>query len=277
MTQQITLGLSPCPNDTFIFHALLYDLIKTKFSDPIHINPRFADVEKLNSWALQGKFEVTKLSLGVMPHILEDYILLSSGAALGWGCGPLIITSEPMNQEDLKYEEIAIPGKYTTANLLLDLHGGFIGKRKEMVFSDIIPEVANGKLKAGVIIHEGRFTYKNYNLHKFMDMGEWWENKFHLPLPLGAIAVRRDISQELARALQTAIAESISYAWANPQASKSFIQGHAQEMDENVTAAHIATFVTDYSKDMGDKGKDAINMLIKAALKNKKVENIFLE
>lgn len=271
---KIRLGLSPCPNDTFIFHALLAG----KVSAGIEIEPVMADVEKLNGMALRGELEATKLSLGVVPHILDKYRLLASGAALGWGCGPLLVARNKVGVNDLKNAGIAIPGKMTTANLLLDLHGGFQGPRIEMLFSDVMDAVAGGKADAGLIIHEGRFTYAQKNLCEIIDLGQWWEEKFHLPLPLGAIAARADLDRGLALDIQKAIAASLAHAWKNPGDSKDFVRENAKEMSEEVTSAHIKTFVTSFSQDLGAEGKAAIQALLeKGSGKELPLEKIFLQ
>ncbi|MCR5563369.1 MAG: 1,4-dihydroxy-6-naphthoate synthase [Desulfovibrio sp.] len=258
VTDPFTLGLSPCPNDTFIFHALLHGLVPFERA----ISPHMADVEELNSLAGQGALMATKMSLGAAASIMERYALLSSGAALGFGCGPLVVAKRRIPEPEWKNARVAVPGRLTTANLLLSLHGGFAEERKEMLFSDIMPSVARGDVEIGVIIHEGRFTYEEYGLVRLLDLGEWWENTYRLPLPLGAIAVRRDIPRETAFALQTAIAESLRYARRTPGASRDFIRAHAQELADTVVDAHIKTFVTDYSLDLGEAGRDAITKLV---------------
>lgn len=235
----MTLGLSPCPNDTYIFHALLHHLVPS----PAHFTPHMADVEELNALARQKKLPVTKLSLGVVPYIMDDYAIMASGAALGWGCGPLVVAREDLPEEKWKTARVAVPGLMTTANLLLTLHGGFQGPREEMLFSDVMDAVLTGEADMGVIIHEGRFTYADRGLVKLLDLGQWWEATYHAPLPLGAIAVRRDVPVELARAIEAAITASVDYANANPRASAEFIREHAQELAESVTSAHIKTFV----------------------------------
>ena len=173
-----------------------------------------------------------------------------------------------------------MPGLLTTANLLLTLHGGFQGPRREMLFSEVMPAVARGDADLGVIIHEGRFTYQRMGLTRILDLGEWWEGAFHVPLPLGAIAVRRDVPPATAKAVQTAIAGSLRYARAHPEASRDFIRSHAQELDDAVTRAHIETFVTDYSLDLGEAGRKAIELLVgrAAALEGRRIpdEGLFL-
>ncbi len=274
--QSLRLGLSPCPNDTYIFHALLHGLVPA----PAALIPHMADVEELNTLARQGQLEVTKLSLGVVAEIMDDYALLSSGAALGWGCGPLVVARKELSPEEWKNATVAVPGLLTTANLLLTLHGGFQGPRREMLFSDVMPAVARGEADMGLVIHEGRFTYEKLGLTKVLDLGQWWESEFHLPLPLGAIAVRRDVPLALARRIQGAITGSLAHANAHPEASREYVRAHAQEMADSVTQAHIKTFVTNFSLDLGAEGRAAIEHLVdrSAALSGKKLpeEGLFL-
>ncbi|MDR1660201.1 MAG: 1,4-dihydroxy-6-naphthoate synthase [Desulfovibrio sp.] len=253
----LSLGLSPCPNDTHIFHALLHGLVEF----PFNVKPHMADVEELNALARSGALDVTKLSLGVVPHVMREYALLSSGAALGWGVGPVIVARKPLPEEAWRRARVAVPGLMTTANLLLDLHGGFQGERREMLFSDVMPAVRRGGADMGVVIHEGRFTYERQELVKILDLGEWWESVFHVPLPLGAIAVRRDIPEQTALAVQKAIAESLVYADEHPGASWEFVRVHAREMEERVIRDHIRTFVTGFSHDLGRAGRAAIEYL----------------
>lgn len=278
MPFNISLGISPCPNDTFIFHALLHGLVRPEYRDGVAINLYMTDVEELNGLALAGKLEVSKISLGVLPWILDNYIVISSGAALGFGCGPLVVAKNDIT--DFTNARVASPGRMTTANLLLDLHGGFGGERKQMLFSDIISAVENDEADLGVIIHEGRFTYQNSGLRKLLDLGQWWEKKYHLPLPLGAIAIRRDVAHELALAMERAIAQSLEYAWKHPEESREFISSNAREISRGVTDAHIKTFVTNYSLDLGEDGKKAIETLVKCTNKpeDKNMEmDIFLD
>lgn len=271
---EITLGLSPCPNDTFIFHALLSGQVKPELNAPPAVRGHFADVEQLNSLARTGSLPVTKVSLGVMPAILENYAILAAGAALGWGVGPLIVARN--GNFDAETARIAIPGRHTTANLLLRLTDRFHGPRQEMLFNEIMPAVIRGDADLGVIIHEGRFTYARHGLQKIIDLGQWWETHYHMPLPLGCIVIRRDLPHALAYAMEKAIRDSLAYARSHPDASKSFIAAHAQELSEEVTRAHIETFVTDYSLDLGAKGRDAIRWLLQAAMgRNLAEEEIF--
>lgn len=259
--RSISLGVSPCPNDTYIFHALLHGLVDVPFS----IDLRMADVEELNGRAAAGELDVVKVSVGALPRIADGYALLRSGAALGWGCGPLVAARGPMSEEARRTARVAVPGRMTTAGLLLDLHGGFQGPRREMVFDAIMPAVAEGRVDCGVIIHEGRFTYAAHGLCALLDLGAWWEERFALPLPLGVIAVRRDMDRGTALAVQAAIRASLEYANARPEACREFVRAHAQEMAPEVTAAHIKTFVTDFSLDLGAAGMNAVRVLAERA------------
>lgn len=259
------LGLSPCPNDTFIFHALLHGLAAPDLLKEFNIMPHMADVEELNRRALAGELEISKISAGVLPRVLDKYRVLSSGGALGWGVGPLLVSARQLGESERARASIAIPGGMTTANMLLSLHGAFNGPRKEMLFNEVIPAAASGKVDAGLVIHEGRFTYQKRNLQKILDLGEWWESEFNAPLPLGVIVIRRDLALDTARAVEKAIAESVSLAWENPAASREYIRAHAQEMDEDVLRTHIKTFVTEFSQDLGETGRAALRRLLSAA------------
>ncbi|MBQ7607157.1 MAG: 1,4-dihydroxy-6-naphthoate synthase [Desulfovibrionaceae bacterium] len=247
---EYTLALSPCPNDTYIFHALLHGLVPFDGTLTAHM----ADVEALNKAACLGKYAFSKISIGAYPACSQYYRFLSAGGALGYKCGPLVVG----RKESARDGEIAIPGKMTSAAMLLDLCGLFPGKRREMRFSDIIPAVAQGRVDLGVIIHEGRFTYEEKGLSKVLDLGEWWEETYHVPVPLGAIVVRRDIPESVALAMERAIEASIAYAAKHPCAARTFIKDHAQELSDTVIDRHIATFVTAYSSDLKKDGQEAI-------------------
>lgn len=278
MSRTLSLGISPCPNDTFIFHALLHGLARPDYPEDIAISLRIADVEELNALALEGKLAFSKVSVGVAPYILDKYMLLSSGGALGFGCGPIVVAKS--GDADPRKATMATPGAMTTANLLLNLHGGFGGARRNILFSEIMPAILHDEAEMGIIIHEGRFTYREHGLRKIIDMGEWWENTYNMPLPLGVIAVRRDIGARLARAMEKAIAQSLEYARNHPAASRAFVAMNAREMSEEVINAHINTFVTDYSHNLREEGREAIRKLLLSAapnLKDKIANDLFLE
>ena len=253
----LSLGISPCPNDTFIFHALLSGIVPS----PETLQPRLQDVEELNSLAIRGALDVTKLSIGVLPFVLDEYVLLRAGGALGFGVGPLVVAREALGVEDCRHLPVAVPGRFTTANLLLELHGAFQGARKEMVFDQVMPAITAGACPCGVIIHEGRFTYREKGLHKVLDLGAWWEQEYKMPLPLGVIAARRSLGRERIAALEAAICRSLRCANLQPASCRAFVRQYAQEMHEDVIAQHIETFVTAFSLDLGPAGEAAVSML----------------
>jgi len=258
-----SLGISPCPNDTFIFDALINRRVPLPFAVTAHM----ADVEELNTLACRGALDITKLSLAAALRVLDRYRLLNSGAALGRGCGPLVVARPGLAQEAFSTARIAIPGRLTTANLLLSLNDQLHGPRTEMVFDQIMPALLAEKADLGLIIHEGRFTYAEKGLSLVLDLGAWWESHTGLPLPLGVIAVRRDLGERAALDIQEAIQRSLEYAHAAPEDGKEFIRSHAQEMNEAVMSAHIATFVNDFSRDLGDEGRNAVIALLQTAQK----------
>lgn len=262
-TVSYSLGISPCPNDTFIFDALIHRRIPVPFATTLHM----ADVEELNTLARRGILEITKLSLSAALGVLDRYMILNSGAALGRGCGPLVVSRAGLSPDCFATARIAVPGRLTTANLLLSLTGQFHGPRREMVFDQVMPALLSGKADIGVIIHEGRFTYAGQGLSLILDLGAWWERRSGLPLPLGVIAVRRDLGVKTALAVQDAIRQSLEHARAHPEDSREFLRAHAQEMDESVMSAHVAAFVTAFSLDLGDEGQRAILTLLRAARK----------
>lgn len=257
----LTLGISPCPNDTFIFEALLNGRSEAGFTAVPHI----ADVEELNTLAASGKLDITKLSLAAVPGVLDSYVLINCGGALGRGCGPLVVARPDISQDSYAQCDIAIPGVMTTANLLLSLCGRFYGKRIPMLFDKVMPAVASGQTGLGAIIHEGRFTYEAQGLRLVLDLGDWWEKSTGLPLPLGVIAVKRSLGEKTIAAVQDAVKKSLEHAFAHPDDGRPFVRSHAQEMDEAVLASHIRTFVNDFSLDLGEEGRGAISALLRAA------------
>ncbi len=256
------LGYSPCPNDTFIFFALAQGRIDTT---PHQFEVSLADVEVLNNRARDNRLDVTKVSASALLHLLGDYRLLRAGGAIGRGCGPLLVSRDFATMAELTGKTIAIPGELTTANLLLQLQGEHRGQRREMVFDQIMPAIARGEVDAGVIIHEGRFTYPAFGLHLVLDLGQWWEHQTGLPLPLGAIIMKRSLGEEAARWLEEKIRESLLYARSNPREAWPYIQAHAQEMEPHIIQQHIDMFVNDFSLDAGEEGAAAIEFLLQAA------------
>jgi 1,4-dihydroxy-6-naphthoate synthase len=258
----LTLGYSPCPNDTFIFHALTHGLIDT---EDFYVKERLEDVETLNRLALDGTLDLTKISYHAFGHLRDEYCLLRSGGALGRGCGPLMIAPQQITMEELRGKRIAIPGQLTTANLLLQLHGEGFDNLLILPFDRIMDAIACGEVAAGVIIHESRFTYQQRGLVEVLDLGAWWEETTCLPLPLGGILAKRDLGSELIQQVDTSIRKSVSYAFAHTNASRDYIKQHSQELDDDVIASHIDLYVNDFSFDLGDEGVKAVEELFRRA------------
>jgi 1,4-dihydroxy-6-naphthoate synthase len=253
----IDLGFSPCPNDTFIFDALVNHKIDTKGYDfKLHLE----DVQTLNEWALEGKLPYSKISYGVWPKLKDQYQLLQSGGALGKGVGPLLIYKGM--QPDASTMRVAIPGRDTTAHLLFSLAFPEVTNKVFLVFNEIEDAVLSGKVDAGVIIHENRFTYAARGLTQWMDLGQYFETSFNAPIPLGGIIARKDQPQETIQLMDRLIQESVAYAFKNSyQTLPEFVQCHAQEMSEQVMRQHIDLYVNDFSIQMGEVGKNAIDRL----------------
>jgi len=255
--RELTFGYSPCPNDTFAFHALTHGLIEMPFA----ITPVLLDIEELNQRAHRGEYDLTKLSVGAFAAVGDRYRMLRSGAALGKGVGPLVVTRTPGSLADAVQGRVAIPGLETTAFRLLRLAAPLIGTAVEMRYDTILRAVATGEVDAGLIIHESRFTYTEHGLHRAADLGDWWERETGLPVPLAGICARADLTDEIATAAERAIRESVQYAFDHPEASRAYVREHAQEMSDDVCAAHIALYVNAYSLDVGDEGLRAISRL----------------
>lgn len=260
MTRSIQFGFSPCPNDTFAFHALVHGLTPAPGFD---IQPYMSDVEELNQKALSGELEMTKLSFHALGHVLDKYTLLNAGSALGRGCGPLLTARPGMSLEQAASGLVAVPGQYTTAQLLLTLFLGRPPQTKPMIFSEVMPAVARGEVDAGLIIHEGRFTYQEYGLESLVDLGQWWEQETGLPIPLGCIALRRDLGPDAAQVLTKALAASVSFAWKHPDQSQEYVAAHAQEMEPEVMRQHIELYVNDFTLDLGDEGRRAVDEVLR--------------
>jgi len=259
---ELTLGFSPCPNDTFIFDAMVNKKIDTK---GLTFNTRLEDVETLNKWALEGKLDVTKLSYGVLPKVLHQYELLNSGSALGRGCGPLLIAKKPIDKDNIKDCKIAIPGINTTANLLFSTAFPDAKNKEILVFSDIENAVLDGRVDAGVIIHENRFTYQQRGLVKIIDLGEYWESTTGSPIPLGGIVIRKSLPAELKQQVDQLIHDSLQESFKHYPTLSPFVTSHAQEMEESVMRQHIELYVNDFSLDLGEAGRAAIDRLMAAA------------
>jgi len=255
----ISLAFSPCPNDTFIFDAMVHQKINT---EGVAFDFRMSDVEELNQMALQDRMDMTKVSYHAWLYLRENYFLLDSGSAMGFGNGPLIIGKEHFPLDDLHDLTIAVPGEFTTANLLLKICFPKARNKKIMVFNEIEDAVLNGLADIGVIIHENRFTYQEKGLVKITDLGEQWEHLTQCPIPLGAIIVKRSLGPEMINRLNRIMKRSVMYAMANPDASLSFVRENAQEMDEVVMRKHIQLYVNEFTVDMGEPGKKAIKKLL---------------
>jgi len=257
----LTFGYSPCPNDTFAFHALSHGLIDMPFA----VRPVLLDIEELNRRAQRGEFDLTKLSVGAFAAVGDRYRLLRSGAALGHGVGPLVVARSAQSLDRAMRGRVAIPGRETTAFRLLRLAAADIGEVVEMRYDRILEAVATGDVDAGLIIHESRFTYEQHGLVRVTDLGDWWEQDTGLPVPLAGICARHDLGDALTQAAERAIRASVQYALDHPEASRAYVRAHAQEMSDTVCDAHIALYVNAHSLDLGDDGQRAIERLVAAS------------
>jgi 1,4-dihydroxy-6-naphthoate synthase len=253
----LRFGFSPCPNDTFAFHALVHGLVDVPFT----VQPVLLDIEELNRRAHDGAFELTKLSVGAFAAVGDRYRLLRSGAALGHGVGPLVVAREARPLADAVRGRVAIPGRDTTAFRLLRLAAPAPGELVELRYDQILGAVAGGEVDAGLIIHESRFTYADHGLVKIVDLGDWWEQATSLPVPLAGICARADLDAATAAAAETAIRASVAHAFAHPEASRAYVRAHSQEMSDAVCDAHIRLYVNAHSLDIGDDGLRAISRL----------------
>ena len=254
--KEICLGISPCPNDTFIFYHLL-----NRQDLPFRLKLIMADVEQLNRMVLEGTLDVSKVSFGLAARVLDRYLVLESGSALGRGCGPLILGNSRMNRQQLENAVIAIPGTHTTAALLLRLYLPRVRELRPMLFSRVPGAILDGEVDAGCVIHETRFTYKDMGLVCVEDLGAWWETKTGKPLPLGGIIARRTISYEVTRMIDRGIRRSIEFAMRHPEETSDFVRQHAQEISSRVQERHIDLYVNDFSLSLGREGKDAVRTL----------------
>lgn len=261
--QKISLGFSTCPNDTFIFDAMIHHKIDTEGLD---FEVVLGDVEELNQKALNNTLDVTKISYHAFSKIVKDYVLLDSGSALGYKNGPLLISKHKMYPDEVKDGKIAIPGFNTTANLLFSIAFPDSQNKTEYLFSDIEEAVLEGEVDAGLIIHENRFTYEKKGLKKIIDLGEYWEEKTGLPIPLGGIAVNRKLDKEIQFKINRVLKRSVEFAFENPKSAYPFIKQYAQEMDEDVMYKHIELYVNDFTKDLGADGRNAIKVLYEKAI-----------
>lgn len=256
---KLTLGFSPCPNDTFIFDALVNKKVDGgEFEFDIFLE----DVQTLNQWALEKKLDITKISYGVFPLITDNYDLLDSGGALGKGVGPLLISKKQISFSDINNCSVAIPGKNTTAHLLFSLAFPEAIKKEFMIFSSIEDAVLNGDVDCGVIIHENRFTYQQKGLVKIIDLGEYWEKETGYPIPLGGIVMSNNHNPEIQKKINALIKQSVEFAFSNYPVLADFVKQHSQEMDEHVMRQHIDLYVNNYSITLGKDGEQAIKKLM---------------
>ena len=253
----LSLGYSPCPNDTFIFCALT----QGRIPDAPPCREVLEDIESLNTLALERKLDLTKISFHALAHLRDHYVLLRSGGALGRGCGPLVVSREPLSPERLKGKKIALPGRLTTAALLMRLFDPALDRLVYLPFDEIMPACERGDVDAGVIIHESRFTFAAYGLSQVIDLGAWWEEETGHPIPLGGILARRDLGRSMHERLDRSIRSSIEFAYAHPGEVRPYIRRYAQEMDETVMQQHIDLYVNEYSLQYGEEGEAAIHDL----------------
>ncbi|MEU3950635.1 1,4-dihydroxy-6-naphthoate synthase [Streptomyces sp. NPDC029526] len=265
--QRLRIAYSPCPNDTFVFDALAHGRVP---GGPA-LDVTFADIDVTNGMAERGELDVLKVSYAVLPYVLDEYALLPCGGALGRGCGPLVLTRDgALTGAGLAGRTVAVPSERSTAYLLFrlwaaDVVPGGVGDIVVMPFHEIMPAVRDGKVDAGLVIHEARFTYRNYGLHKLADMGEHWEHTTGLPIPLGAIIARRSLGEAALTGLADAVRASVRAAWDDPEASRPYVMAHAQEMDPAVADQHIGLYVNEFTADLGEDGYAAVRGLLTRA------------
>lgn len=269
---KFTLGFSPCPNDTFIFDALVNNKIDT---EGFEFDVVLEDVQTLNEWAKKGKLDISKISYGTLPLILQEYVLLNSGGALGKGVGPLLIAKKQIDLTEVAKLSIAIPGENTTANLLFSQAFPGATNKNFMVFHQVEDAVLNGVVDAGVIIHENRFTYQQRGLVKLMDLGDFWEKKTGVPIPLGGIVIKRSLTIDVAKNIDQLIRKSVEYALSNYPLITDYVKQHSQEMEESVMKQHIDLYVNNYSIDLNADGKSAVRTLL-AVTSAKDHEHVFI-
>lgn len=253
------LAISPCPNDTFMFHAMTHGLVDT---EGLEFDVHFADIEELNRLAISAEPDICKVSYAAVPQMSAHYRILGSGSALGYGNGPLLVSRHRIYPDELSDATVAIPGEHTTANRLLESIYPAIKAKRPYLFSDIATAVMDGEVDAGVLIHEGRFTYADVGLRLVADLGAEWEKMTSLAIPLGAIVVNRRLESELQRRIGRVLRHSVEFAIANPMASRDFVKAHARELADDVIDSHIRLFVNEFSLDIGEGGKEAVRRLL---------------
>jgi 1,4-dihydroxy-6-naphthoate synthase len=259
---KLTLGFSPCPNDTFIFDALVNEKIDVQ---GFKFDVMMEDVETLNRWAMQEKLDITKISYGVLPRILPAYRVLDAGGALGKGVGPLLVSKNPVELDEVPHLRVALPGANTTAHMLFTLAFPDAQQKQFLVFHDIEDAVLRGDVDCGVIIHENRFTYADKGLHKLLDLGEFWEHNTKSPIPLGGIVMNRRFDPAIMAKIDALIRESVAYSWKQYPVLSPFVREHAQEMSEDVMRQHINLYVNNYSSSLGQEGRSAVWQLLEVS------------
>lgn len=260
----LTLGFSTCPNDTFIFDAMIHHKVDT---EGLKFDVLMSDVEELNQNAFAGNIDITKLSYHAYAYLADSYKLLTSGSALGHKNGPLVISKHRVYEDEVETLKIAIPGKHTTANLLFSIAFPSAKNKTEYLFSDIEEAILSGEVDAGVIIHENRFTYQRKGLRKIVDLGEDWEAKTNCPIPLGGIVIRRKIEEGVQQKVNRVLKRSVEFALQDPVSSRMFVKNHAQEMEDEVIQKHIGLYVNNYTVELGEIGKNAVKLLFQKAEK----------
>ena len=268
---QLKIGFSPCPNDTFMFDALINKRIH---AEGLSFLLELADIEKLNRHALEGEFDILKISYALYSQVSANYQILNSGSALGYANGPLLISKAKIYPDEVEHLHVAIPGANTTANLLLTIAYPNVKKKTEYLFSDIEEVVLSGETDAGLLIHENRFTYEAKGLKKIVDLGSWWEEQTKMPVPLGGIMVKRSLPQKIKETINRVLSNSISYAMEHPNEAMGFIREHAQSMQQDVIYRHIDLYVNEYSIDLGEKGRKAIECLFEKVTGIKKTNQL---
>ena len=262
MNTNLKLAYSTCPNDTFVFYALAHNLVDC---GGLALNIELADVETLNQQARAGVFDISKLSFAAIGHLLDTYGLLRSGSAIGRGCGPIVVARKGCNLDGLDSKKIAVPGMWTTACMLLGLYLGAKPVVTPIPFDRIMPAVERGDFDFGVVIHEGRFTFREHGLVSLLDLGRWWEQKTSLPVPLGGIVIRRDIACDTTMKVETAIRQSVEYALSHRAETGPYIEKYAMEMSPDVIRRHIDLYVNEFTLNTGREGKEAVEALFSMA------------
>jgi len=268
---KLTLGFSPCPNDTFIFDAMVHGKIDT---EGIEFEVFMEDVEALNQRAFAGDIDITKLSYHAFAHLTHHFALLNAGSALGNNCGPLLISGNIMTRDEITGARIAIPGKMTTANFLLGLAYPEAINKQTFLFSDIEDAVLRGDADAGLIIHENRFTYEQKGLVKIMDLGEFWESATGYPIPLGGIVVNRNIPHDVQKKIDRIMRRSVEYAFNNRESVMPFVRCYAQAMEDDVMISHIGLYVNDFTIALGDEGKGAVQYMMDVAVEKGLIQKV---